>query len=80
MVECLVENGFMFSQKSYIFGCYIISVIFSPPITNFTKILIFLFFFLVSIKLTTNGRRHFKLFSNCHVSWDTLYKNVTIIS
>ena len=20
------------------------------------------------------GRRHFKLFTNCHVSWDTLYK------
>ncbi len=31
------------------------------------------YFFLVSIKLTNYGRRHFNLFTNCHVSWDTLY-------
>ena len=49
MVECLVENGFMFSQKSKIFGGYIISVIFSPAITNFTKILIF-FIILFGVK------------------------------
>ena len=28
---------------------------------------------LVSNKLTNYGRRHFKQFTNCHVSWDTLY-------
>ena len=27
---------------------------------------------LISNNLTNNGRRHFKLFANCHVSWDTL--------
>jgi len=36
--------------------------------------------FSVLFSLTTNnltyyGRRHFKLFTNCHVSWDTLYVN-----
>ena len=33
---------------------------------------------LVSDNLTSYGRRHFKLFTNCHVSWDTLYikKNI----
>ena len=33
----------------------------------------FLSFYLVSNNLTDYGRRHFKLFTNCHVSWDTLY-------
>ena len=32
-------------------------------------------FSLVSNSLTNYGRRHFKLFTNCHVSWDTLYHN-----
>ena len=27
----------------------------------------------VSNSLSNYGRRHFKLFTNCHVSWDTLY-------
>ena len=27
---------------------------------------------MVSNNYTNNGRRHFKLFTNCHVSWDTL--------
>ena len=31
---------------------------------------------LVSNNLSNYGRRHFKLFTNCHVSWDTLYKDV----
>ena len=26
-----------------------------------------------NILLLLHGRRHFKLFTNCHVSWDTLY-------
>ena len=32
-----------------------------------------LLFSLVTNNLTYHGRRHFKLFTNCHVSWDTLY-------
>ena len=32
----------------------------------------FIIIFLVSNNLTNYGRRHFKIFSNCHVSWDTL--------
>ena len=27
-----------------------------------------------SNNLSNYGRRHFKLFTNCHVSWDTLYQ------
>ena len=27
-----------------------------------------------------NGRRHSKLFTNCHVSWDTLYPKVSLIA
>ena len=27
----------------------------------------------VSNNLKNYGRRHFKIFTNCHVSWDTLY-------
>ena len=30
----------------------------------------FLLFSLVSNNLTNYGRRHFKLFTNCHVSWE----------
>ena len=30
----------------------------------------------MSNSLTNYGRRHFKLFTNCHVSWDTLYENI----
>jgi len=40
---------------------------------NFTIILLS---FLVSNNLTNHGRRHFKLFTKCHVSWDTLYIRV----
>ena len=29
---------------------------------------------LASNNLSNYGRRHFKLFTNCHVSWDTLYQ------
>ena len=29
---------------------------------------------LVSNNLSNFGIRHFKLFTNCHVSWDTLYQ------
>ena len=37
---------------------------------------------MVSNNLENYGRRHFKIFTNCHVSWDTLYiplvsKNLT---
>ena len=32
-----------------------------------------LFFSLATNNLTYYGRRHFKLFTNRHVSWDTLY-------
>jgi len=32
-----------------------------------------LLFFLETNNLTYYERRHFKLFTNCHVSWDTLY-------
>ena len=34
---------------------------------------IFSLFSLISNNLTNYGRRHFKLFTNWHVSWDTLY-------
>ena len=34
-----------------------------------------LLFSLVSNNLKNYGRRHFKLFTYCHVSWDTLYLN-----
>ena len=33
-----------------------------------------------SNNLTNYGRRHFKLFTNCHVSWDTLYLILTVYS
>ena len=35
---------------------------------------IFYIILLGSNNLTHYGRRHFKLFTNCHISWDTLYK------
>ena len=35
--------------------------------------IIFLLLSLVLNNLTNNGRRHSKLFTNCRVSWDTLY-------
>ena len=38
-----------------------------------TAMLYFLLFSFVSKNLTNYGRRHLKLFTNCHVSWDTLY-------
>ena len=38
-----------------------------------TTMLYFLLFSSVSKNLTNYGRRHLKLFTNCHVSWDTLY-------
>ena len=31
---------------------------------------------LISNNLSSYGRRHFKLFTNCHVSWDTLIKSI----
>ena len=41
----------------------------------FKKIFYFCYFLLFSLvsNSLTNGSRHFKLFTNCHVSWDTLY-------
>ena len=38
-----------------------------------TAMLYFLLFPFVSKNLTNYGRRHSKPFTNCHVSWDTLY-------
>ena len=38
---------------------------------NFT--IIHVIFFLFGL-LKNYGRRHFKLFTNCYVSWDTLYR------
>ena len=38
-----------------------------------TAMLYFLLFSFVSKNLTNYRRRHLKLFTNCHVSWDTLY-------
>ena len=37
-------------------------------------IMLFIILFVIKLNLTNNGRRHFKLFTNCHVSWDTLYQ------
>ena len=34
---------------------------------------------LVSNNLSNYKRRHFKLFTTCHVSWDTLYLNFNTI-
>ena len=39
---------------------------------NMTDMLYFLLFSFVSQNLTNYGRRHLKLCTNCHVSWDTL--------
>ena len=39
--------------------------------------LYFLLFSFVSKNLTNYGRRHLKLFTNCHVSWKTLYVHCT---
>ena len=36
-------------------------------------------FSLISNNLTNYGRRHFKLFTNCHVLWDTLYLQYSTI-
>ena len=38
----------------------------------------FLLFSLVLKNLINYGRRHLKLFTNCHVSWDTLYVKETL--
>ena len=38
-----------------------------------TAMFYFSLFSFVSQNLTNYGRRHLKLFTNCHVSWDTLY-------
>ena len=43
---------------------------------NKTAIKCLLLFSLVSNNLANYGRRHFKIFSNCHVSWDTLYYKI----
>ena len=44
-----------------------------------TAMLYFLLFSFVSKNLTNYGRRHLKLFTNCHVSWGTLYLCITAI-
>ena len=41
-----------------------------------TAMLYFLLFSFVSKNLTNYGRRHLNLFTNCHVSWDTLYQTI----
>ena len=38
-----------------------------------TAMFYLLLFSFVSKNLTNYGRRHLKLFTNCHVSWDTMY-------
>ena len=40
---------------------------------NKTAIQCLLLFSLVSNNFKNYGRRHLKIFTNCHVSWDTLY-------
>ena len=47
-------------------------LLWNPFYYNMTAMKYFLLFSLVSNNLTDYGRRHFKLFTNCHVSWDTL--------
>ena len=41
---------------------------------NMADIENFIFFSWGSNNLTNYGRRHFKVFTNCHVSWDTNFK------
>ena len=41
---------------------------------NMADIEMFIFFSWGSNNLTNYGRRHFKVFTNCHVSWDTNFK------
>ena len=62
MILFFVENGYIFGWfytlsvifvSVIFFGGYIISVLFSPPITNFTKILIF-FIILFGVKQLNN--------------------------
>ena len=36
-------------------------------------------FSLVSNDFTNYGRRHFKLFPNCHVSWDVLWVRYSVL-
>ena len=44
---------------------------------NFKIVILKMFlFYLVSNNLLNYGRKHFKLFTNCYVLWDTLYKKV----
>ena len=43
----------------------------------------YIIFLLLSLVLNNSphyGRRHTKLFTNCHVSWDTLYQNLLFIT
>ena len=54
----------------------LISIVFYFKINYLTTWLqyIYLYYYcLASNHLANHGRRHFKLFANCHVSWDTLY-------
>ena len=46
---------------------------------NKSAIYCLVLFSLVSNNLTNYGRRHFKIFSNCHDSWDTLYNRLTFL-
>ena len=67
-----------------LFAVYFVKINYSNILyfeINFTIIWLpynfFLLFSLVSNNLTNYERRHFKLFTNCHVSWDTLYEKDT---
>ena len=76
--ECLLSY-----QVLYIKGCLqfmLLKIFYSKMFCfeiNFIIIIlpsdVFLLFSFVLKNLTNYGRRHLKLFTNCHVSWDTLY-------
>ena len=76
--ECLlsysilnIKDFFQFISltNSYTQICFTLKSIFY----KITAMLYFLLFPFVSKNLTNYGRRHLKLFTNCHVLWDTLY-------
>ena len=57
-------------RKKHLFLNY--TLLWNQFYNNIIGIQYFSSFSLISNKLTNYGRRHFKLFINCHVLWDTL--------
>ena len=53
--------------------CIQINSILKSILIKYDCLVIFFIIFLLLNNSTNYGRRHFKLFTNCHVSWDTLY-------